>query len=950
MTSERDTREPEPPQAKDYLISQYPVRRDYLQRVSAMVGKPLEPVIVSAITAKGYLKVLRHFRDLSAEAIFIPVIDPSGRPLLAPLELLSMLVRTRKRQIVEPDLSLHDFGVVDAFLAGVRMAWGTVHGFATALGSWFRLRGLLAVPRVRLGEGTVNRAVYLKTNLWLGIQAGGSVAHTSGVINGLMAKGYEIDFASVEPPIALRRRDALRFVPVVPRSTYIVPRELNHFRHNRCFVEDTSQTLGDPEGIIYQRLSLGNYAGVDLSRRHGLPLVIEYNGSETWLAKNWGTPITFEKLVRRAEDVCLRHAHVVVTVSDALKEELVGRGVDSERIVSCPNGVDPSVFDPGRFTAEDIGALKAQYAIPENSLVVTFVGTFGPWHGAEVFAESVVEMAARDPSWLDAHAVHFMFIGDGVRRAIVEDIIAEPATRRRVTITGLIDQQQTPVHLAAADILVSPHVRNPDGSPFFGSPTKLFEYLASGRPVIGSDLGQIGEVLAGCPHVSDLDGADAPSVNGVCGLLIEPERPSELAASVRFLVDNPDWREAAGRNARRRALDRYTWDHHVAEILQGLQRVRALDAVPAKPRLRLLFNGLHSKSGGGLTYLHNALPQIAADPEVAVHLCVHEDQRDQLPDNTDDITVHYLDFPQGFWRLLIAEQTDIPRLAKRIGAEATFSPANYGPIAAPNSVILLRNALSVAFVERRPAKLLYWVLVYLGTLLSILVSRHVITVSEYARRAASGGLIGLFSDRFTVIPHGVSGIFSPPKKGAKRDHFLLAVSDLYVQKNLKNLINAVARLQTDHPGITLKIAGRPLDMEYFDVLKRTVAEEKLDGKIEFLGGVSPKELVQLYRRCGVFVFPSTVETFGNPLVEAMACGAPIASSRTAAMPEVLGDAGVFFDPRDADDMAAAIGRLLKDDKLRRELSRKAVTRAGNFSWERTAERTLAVIKEAASPQ
>jgi glycosyltransferase involved in cell wall biosynthesis len=423
---------------------------------------------------------------------------------------------------------------------------------------------------------------------------------------------------------------------------------------------------------------------------------------------------------------------------------------------------------------------------------------------------------------------------------------------------------------------------------------------------------------------------------------------ADLGTAITLLADRPDWRATAGRNARQLALRRYTWDHHVAAILDGLKRARALDGPARLKPVRILFNGLHSKSGGGLTYLRNILAFFAVDREVDVHLCVHRDQRGDLPEALDGITVHYLDFPQGFWRLQLAEQVEVPKLARRIGAAVTFSPANYGPLMAPNSVILLRNALSVAFVERRPVKLAYWALVYLGTFLSMVAARRVITVSEYARGSAGGGLIGLFAGRLTVVPHGVSGIFSPPGNRARRERFLLAVSDIYVQKNLKNLICAVGRLTASHPDVVLKIAGRPVDMEYYAELKKVVAKEKLDGRVEFLGGVPGEQLVNLYRRCGVFVFPSTVETFGNPLVEAMACGAPIASSNSAAMPEVVGDAAVFFDPDDVDDMASAIDRLMNDESLRRELGRKAVDRAKGFSWAKTAESTLAIIKEAAT--
>ena len=367
------------------------------------------------------------------------------------------------------------------------------------------------------------------------------------------------------------------------------------------------------------------------------------------------------------------------------------------------------------------------------------------------------------------------------------------------------------------------------------------------------------------------------------------------------------------------------------------------------PRLRILFNGLHSKSGGGVTYLRNMVPLMADDPAIDLHLCLHEDQAGLLADGIEGVTVHYLDFRSGFWRLLIQEQIMVPGLARRIGADVTFSPANYGPILAPHPVILLRNALSVAFVERRPAMLAYWALLYLATALSLLFSRRAIAVSDHALTAATGGLIKLIRRPIAVVHHGVSGDFSPPEKDAPRDGFLLAVSDIYVQKNLETLIAAFALLSPDHPDLTLKIAGRPVDQAYFERLKRHVAEVDLQDSVEFLGELATAELVTLYRRCRVFVFPSTAETFGNPLLEAMACGASVACSNAAAMPEVAGDGAIFFDPGDAGDMAAVIRRFLDDEAFSREMSGKALARARRFSWRRTAAETIAVLKSAAEP-
>lgn len=366
----------------------------------------------------------------------------------------------------------------------------------------------------------------------------------------------------------------------------------------------------------------------------------------------------------------------------------------------------------------------------------------------------------------------------------------------------------------------------------------------------------------------------------------------------------------------------------------------------ARP-FRLLINGLHSKSGGGITYLTNILPQMVGDREVELHLCLSEDQVDLYAGVLDGVSVHVVSFRAGFWHRILHEQIQVPYIARRLGADATFSPANYGPLCAPHGVILLRNALSVAFVERRPVKLLYWMALYLGTALSLITSRRAIAVSNYARRSAAGGLLSLVLDRIAVIPHGVGPEFSESPESARKD-FLLAVSDIYVQKNLGNLIAAVDRLRSRHSDVRLKIAGRPIDADYFQTLKRQVERLGLEGHVEFMGNVDRADLVDLYRRCQVFVFPSTVETFGNPLVEAMACGAPIVCSNAAAMPEVVGDAALFFDPADVDDIANRIEELMGDPDQRRVLGRRAAERGTRFSWRETSRRTLEVVKEAGS--
>jgi glycosyltransferase involved in cell wall biosynthesis len=309
------------------------------------------------------------------------------------------------------------------------------------------------------------------------------------------------------------------------------------------------------------------------------------------------------------------------------------------------------------------------------------------------------------------------------------------------------------------------------------------------------------------------------------------------------------------------------------------------------------------------------------------------------------VTVHVLDFTPGFWRRILREQIDVPRLARRIGARVTFSPANFGPFFAPRPVILIRNALAVGGLERRLLKVAYWTLLAAATGLSIVFARRVMAVSDYAAKSVTSRLLQPFRRRIVVVPHGVG----PPFTGSgdeARGSFLLAVGDIYVQKNYEALIEAMRKIRRAHPELGLRIAGRSVDPEYFAVLEKRVAELEMANAVRFLGEVTPEDLAALYRCCALFVFPSKVETFGNPLLEAMASGAPIACSRTAAMPEVLGEAGVYFDPDNPGDVADTVDRMLREPKYMASFGAAARARAAKFTWEATAAATAAVLRRA----
>jgi glycosyltransferase involved in cell wall biosynthesis len=142
--------------------------------------------------------------------------------------------------------------------------------------------------------------------------------------------------------------------------------------------------------------------------------------------------------------------------------------------------------------------------------------------------------------------------------------------------TGVVAQADAPRYLAASDVLVSPHVPNPDGTPFFGSPTKLFEYMAMGKPIVASALDQIAQVLTPSLAVTALPEGDPKEASREVAILSEPGNVDELVQGIRFLIEHPAWRTRLGECARAEALTRYTWDKHVGSILE---RMAALDIV-----------------------------------------------------------------------------------------------------------------------------------------------------------------------------------------------------------------------------------------------------------------------------------------------------------------------------------------------------------------------------------
>jgi glycosyltransferase involved in cell wall biosynthesis len=230
-----------------------------------------------------------------------------------------------------------------------------------------------------------------------------------------------------------------------------------------------------------------------------------------------------------------------------------------------------------RFGENDRRRVREALGIPLQAELLTFVGTFGQWHGTDVLAAAIRKLIDEDGAWLERRRVHFLLVGDGVLAPKVRSKLGPALGAPFVTLAGLRPQADTPGSLAASDILLSPHVPNPDGTPFFGSPTKLFEYMAMAKLIVASDLDQIGWVLKGWRPGTPPPAGGAASE---AALLVKPGSLEGLIEGIRRAVEMPvPEREALGTTARRLALDSFTWDKNVAAVIA---RAREATDAPSK--------------------------------------------------------------------------------------------------------------------------------------------------------------------------------------------------------------------------------------------------------------------------------------------------------------------------------------------------------------------------------
>jgi len=396
------------------------------------------------------------------------------------------------------------------------------------------------------------KILYARTQFWFGLKSGGSIGHTIGILNGFKQNNCEVKVISNEHFLGI---DDFDYSIIKPRIKRPGGELFYNFYARGKFRKEILKFKPD---FIYHRYTGYTFFVTKIAKELNIPLILELNSFDTWKMKNWGERRNSLKrrikkyllfsIIRQIETYNLKKASLITVVSQPLKIDLLKLGIPQERILVNPNGVDLEKFNPKVAKRKKCQRLKQKLGINKNEIVVGFSGTFGPWHGIPQFTKAIDKILKNQ-----LHSnIHFLLIGKGELKHEAEEQIGH---YKNVTFVGEIHYSDIQYYLAICDILVSPHCPQVDGKEFFGSPTKLFEYMAMGKGIVASKLGQIGRILRG----------------DETAIFVEPGNVDQLENGILKLVKNENLREQLGHKAREEVINNYTWQRNVERLVNKLK-------------------------------------------------------------------------------------------------------------------------------------------------------------------------------------------------------------------------------------------------------------------------------------------------------------------------------------------------------------------------------------------
>lgn len=368
--------------------------------------------------------------------------------------------------------------------------------------------------------------------------------------------------------------------------------------------------------------------------------------------------------------------------------------------------------------------------------------------------------------------------------------------------------------------------------------------------------------------------------------------------------------------------------------------------------MKVVVDALAATTGGGITYLRSLLgAALDADRELELVLVTaRSDPFASLLGDKRVRAVRPLGQSPPLARRVVWELALLGRFSRELGGDVLFCPSEIAPVGAGLPVVLGLQNPNLYGRPVRYASLLQEARLQILARVARSSTRRaaaLLFVSEPFREQAARQLRSRAAVEHVVEP-GLDASFFDGADDRAFDHlrpYVLSVSDFYPYKNFPRLVEAFAAVR--RPGLRLVIAGRPVDRHAHRATVDAAGRFGVGERVSLLGPVPLDRMPSLYAGAECFVFPSLLESFGFPPLEAMACGVPVVCSRASVMPAVCGDAPLYVDATDARDIASGLERMLDDP----ELASAAVIRGrrwvARYTWKRAGTTFATVLHEVA---